>query len=155
MCARCVDEVIFGKNTIVSGWKNLFIGNDVVIGADSVIMTTRAKIFINNHVIFGPNVTLVSGDHRTDLVGKYVSQITDEDKLPANDQDIVFEGDNWIGAKVTILKGVTICRGFIIAAGSVSTKNVLSYSIVGGIPAKIIGKRFTEEVIIKHESKLK
>ena len=66
------------------------------------------------------------------------------EKLPENDQDVVFEGDNWIGANVTILKGVTIGEGAVIAAGSVVNKVVPSYSVVGGVPARVIRMRFTE-----------
>ena len=54
---------------------------------------------------------------------------------------IVIEDDVWIGARVIILKGVTIGKGSIIGAGSVVTKDVEPYSIVGGNPAKLIRKR--------------
>ena len=47
----------------------------------------------------------------------------------------------WIGAKACVLKGVTIGEGAVIAAGSVVIKDVLPYTIVGGIPAKQIGER--------------
>ena len=91
------------------------------IGADTVFLTTRAKIKIKDHVIFGPNVTIVTGDHRIDLVDRFIDTITDRDKLPENDQDVILEGDNWIGANVTILKGVPIGKGAVVAAGAVVT----------------------------------
>ena len=68
--------------------------------------------------------------------------LTDKDKLPENDQDIVFEGDNWIGANATILKGVKIGYGAVVAAGAVVTKDVTPYAIVGGVPAKKIRNRY-------------
>jgi carbonic anhydrase/acetyltransferase-like protein (isoleucine patch superfamily) len=55
--------------------------------------------------------------------------------------------DVWIGARAMVLDGVTIGDGCVIAAGSVVTKNIEPYSIVGGIPAKLIRKRFSDEVI--------
>ena len=73
-------------------------------------------------------------------------------KLPENDEDVIFEGDNWIGMNVTILKGVTIGRGCIVAAGAVVNKSTPPYSIVGGIPAKVLKMRFTPEQIEKHEA---
>jgi acetyltransferase-like isoleucine patch superfamily enzyme len=60
--------------------------------------------------------------------------------------------DVWIGNNVMILDGITIGDGAVIAAGSIVTKDVCSYSIVGGIPAKEIKKRFTEEQIQKLQS---
>lgn len=51
----------------------------------------------------------------------------------------------------TILKGVTIGRGCIVAAGAVVNKSTPPYSIVGGVPAKILRMRFTEEQIKEHE----
>ena len=54
---------------------------------------------------------------------------------------ITLEDDVWIGAEAVILKGVTIGRGAIVAAGSVVTKSVGAYEIWGGIPAKKIGMR--------------
>ena len=58
----------------------------------------------------------------------------------------------WIGAKVNILSGVNIGNGVIIAAGSVVTKSIPPYSIVGGIPAKVIKMRFSDEIIEKLEA---
>ncbi len=60
--------------------------------------------------------------------------------------------DVWIGAKVNILSGVNIGNGVIIAAGSVVTKSIPPYSIVGGIPAKVIKMRFSDEIIEKLEA---
>lgn len=73
-------------------------------------------------------------------------------KLPENDQDVIFEGDNWIRMNVTILKGVTIGRGCIVAAGAVVNKSTPRYSIVGGVPAKVLKMRFTPEQIKGHEA---
>ena len=55
--------------------------------------------------------------------------------------------DVWIGAKACIMSGVTIGSGAVIGAGAVVTKDVEPYSIIGGVPAKLIKKRFPDEVI--------
>lgn len=60
---------------------------------------------------------------------------------------IIIGNDVWIGARVTIVDGVRVGDGAIIAAGAVMTKDVEPYTIVGGIPARQIRKRFTEEQI--------
>jgi len=78
-----------------------------------------------------------------------------EEKLPENDLPVVIEDECWIGANVTILKGVTIGRGSVVAAGAVVTKSCEPYSIIGGVPAKLIKMRFTPEQIVEHEGILK
>lgn len=76
------------------------------------------------------------------------------EKLPENDAPVVIEDDVWIGANVTILKGVTIGRGSVVAAGAVVTKSCPPYSIIGGVPAKVLKMRFAPENIEVHERKV-
>lgn len=63
----------------------------------------------------------------------------------------IIGNDVWIGAKACVISGVTIGNGAIIAAGSVVTKNVPPYAIVGGVPSKIIRYRFSEQQITSLE----
>lgn len=144
---------VIGLGSIVSGISNIEITPPVNIGPNAVIYSTRAKLIIKEHFISGPNLTIITGDHHY-KVGAFMDSLTDKDKIPDNDQDVIIEEDVWCGANVTILKGVTIGRGSIIAAGAVVTKNVPRYSIVGGIPAKVIKKKFTVEEIRQHEELL-
>ncbi len=80
--------------------------------------------------------------------------ISNKEKNAHDDQDIVVEDDVWIGARAIILKGVTIGKGSIVGAGAVVTKTIPPYSIVGGIPAKVLRFRFSKEEIVKHEKML-
>lgn len=139
------DKVHFGRGCRFFGIRNVMLGNDVALGEQNLLICTRAQIHIGDHVITGPKVTMITGGHRTDLKGIPMSMITNKDKLPENDQDIVLIGDNWIGANATILKGVTIGEGAVVAAGAVVTKDVPPFAIVGGVPAKIIKYRFEGE----------
>lgn len=134
----------------IRGVENIIADEPMSIGPNSTIYTTRAKLIIKSHFIAGPNLTIITGDHHY-MVGKFIDQVKDEDKLPENDQDIVIEEDVWCGANVNIMKGVTIGRGSIVAAGAVVTKSCSPYSIIGGVPAKFIKKKFTEEQIREHE----
>jgi len=68
---------------------------------------------------------------------------------------IVIEDDVWIGHGSIILTPARIGRGAVVAAGSVVTKDVPSYAIVAGVPARVIKMRFTPEEIVKHEYLLK
>lgn len=83
--------------------------------------------------MFGSNVTIITGNHRTDIIGKTMISVTINEKLPENDENVVINDDVWIGANAIILKGVTIGKGSVVGAGSVVTKDVPKYSIVGGI----------------------
>lgn len=150
----CGRNVVIPDGFRVFGKDNLYIGNDVSIGINNVFMCTRTEIRIGNHVMFGPGVTIITGNHRTNVVGKYMTELTDADKEVSDDLPIVLEGDNWIGANATILKGCTIGKGAIIAAGAVVTANVPAYAIWGGILAKHLKYRFTESEIQQHEEKL-
>lgn len=68
------------------------------------------------------------------------------------DKDVIIEEDVWIGANVTILKGVTIGKLSIIAAGALVIKDVPPYSIVGGVPAKFLKKKWDKEEEEMHKS---
>ena len=115
------------------GLWNLSVGDYTSIPKGAVFYCTEAPLTIGKKVIFGPHPTIITGDHRLDVIGKF---ITDSDvKLPENDAPVVIEDDVWAGSNVTILKGVTIGRGSVIAAGAVVTKSCPPYSIIGGVPA--------------------
>ena len=143
-------KVNIGRRASATGWENISVGDDVSIGQDSLFMCTRAKVKIGDHTMFGPRVTVITGGHRIDMVGRYMTSVTNAEKSLEDDQDIVFEGDNWIGAKATILRGVTIGRGAVIAAGAVVTNDIPSFSICGGVPARLIRHRFDQDTLEKH-----
>ena len=137
-------------NNVQGNLENVIIGNNVSIGANNLFLSSNAKIIIGDCVMFGPGVTIVTGDHRIDCLGKPMIFVEQDEKLPENDKDVVFEGDNWIGANAIILKGVRIGYGAIVAAGAVVTKDVKPFTIVGGVPANFIKQRFTDSELIQH-----
>lgn len=149
------------------------MGDGTSIPKGSVFYCTQAPLTIGKKVIFGPRPTIITGDHRIDIIGKYIIDVTDEEKkslrvkvegLKINDNGnvngnpydlpVVIEDDVWVGANVTILKGVTIGRGSVVAAGAVVTRSCPPYSIIGGVPAKVLKMRFTPEEIEEHERRL-
>lgn len=109
------------------------IGNNSGIGANSKLYGT---VKIGDNVMMGPECYIYAYNHNT--------QRTD---IPMNQQGIAAEkpvkigNDVWIGSRVTILPGVHIGDGAIIGAASVVTKDVPSYSVVGGNPAKVLKYR--------------
>ncbi len=148
-----------GKNVYIrpmssdfKGLNNLSVGDNTSIPKGSVFYCTKAALTIGKNVIFGPKPTIITGDHRIDVVGSNI--IDNTVKLSENDLPVVIGDDVWIGANVTILKGVTIGSGSVVAAGAVVTKSCEPYSIIGGVPATLIRYRFSEDEIREHEKQL-
>lgn len=150
----CGKNVHIAEKSDIKGNENIYIGNDVAIGPNSVLWTTGANIFIKDKVIVGPGLSIITGNHRTNIIGKYMADITVAEKEKDDDQDVIIEKDVWIGANVTILKGVTIAEGCVIGGGSVLTKSTEPYGIYVGVPAKYIRNRFSKEEIEEHRRQL-
>lgn len=112
----------------------LIVGNNSAIGAYS-FLGAQGGITIGTNVIMGPRVSFHAENH------KYADPATPIRLQGETRQGIVVEDDCWIGANSTILDGVRIGQGCVVAAGSVVTKSIPPYSIVAGVPAKIIKQR--------------
>lgn len=123
---------------------------------EPVIHDFNEKLTIGKFCSFAPGVTLIlGGNHRTDWVSTYPFDIKFKANVPSNvcsNGPITIGHDVWVGAGATILSGVSVGNGAVIAAGSVVTKNVPAYTIVGGNPAKPIKQRFDDVTIAKLES---
>lgn len=138
-----------GNNPIINSPNMIVVGDNVSIGPNVVLYAIYKKIIFGNNVLLGPNVTMVNGDHSIRKIG--VPIIDNHEKLPGDDADIIIEDEVWIGANVTVLKGVTIGRGSVIAAGAVVVKSIPPYTIAGGVPAKVLKKRFEIAEVLRHE----
>lgn len=140
------DKTCFGRFCVLTAW-DLYEGDifipEVKIGrncsfGDYIHLSCINKIIIGNNVLTGRWVTITDNSHgSTDL--ETLKEIPLKRKLYSKGPVII--GDKvWIGDKATILPGIKIGEGAIIAANSVVTKDVPSYSVVGGNPAKVIKK---------------
>lgn len=124
-------------------------------------MDIGSYVFINHHTNFSTPLGMKIGDYV--MIGPHcffgtVHHKFDDPSLPMifhkpEIRPIVIEDDVWIGANVTVLGGVTIGHGSVVAAGAVVSKDVEPYLIVGGVPAKLIRYRFDEKTI-REASKL-
>ena len=132
------------------GVENFYFSDDIRIARYAIIYSTKAKVIIGSKVGIAPYLKIITGNHRIDCIGHFMFD-ADYEKQPENDKDVIIEGDNWIGINVTILSGVTIGRGSIIAAGAVVNKSCPPYSIIGGTPARILKYRFSIDEILEHE----
>jgi acetyltransferase-like isoleucine patch superfamily enzyme len=136
------DNVTIGRMAMIrpSGYYSgerglgLSVGNNSAIGAYCYIGAS-GKITIGNNVMLGPRVTMSSENHVFSDITKTIKEQGIVRK------GITIEDDCWIGSNVVILDGVKIGTGSVVAAGAVVTKDVPSYSVVGGVPAKVIKLR--------------
>jgi maltose O-acetyltransferase len=125
------------------------LGNNIYIGkANKVTFGGGCRInenvyieaaSIGNDVLIAPGVSILSRMHeftRTDIPMSLQGYRVEK--------TVIIEDDVWLGRNVVVLPGVTIGKGAIVGTGSVVTKDVQAYDIVGGIPAKIIGNRLTK-----------
>lgn len=134
-------EFTLGANSIIDCTglmrelgESLVIGNNVGISPNFTAFV-RGKVSIGNDTIIGPNVTIVAENHIADDVNVAI-------RKQGTKRAGVSIGDNcWIGAKVTILDGVEIGTGAIVAAGAVVNNNVDPYTVVGGVPVKVLKSR--------------
>lgn len=94
---------------------------------------------------------LLGGDHPLDWISTFPFRIRFglegawTDGAPRSKGDVVIGSDVWIGYGATILSGVHIGDGAVVAAGSLVTKDVPPYAVVGGVPSRLIRMRFAEE----------
>ena len=99
----------------------------------------KGKIIIGNNVLIGPNVVLRSSNHSFKTTKKIIME------QGMTEGEIIIHDDVWIGSNAVILPNCEVGNGVIIAAGAVVTSNIDPYSIVGGVPAKLIKKRVKQK----------
>ena len=115
---------------------NIHLGRNVAIRPQSALMADDfAKIIIGDDVLLGQGVHIYVNNHKYNDVSK---KIIDQGYFPS--ESVIIEDNVWIGACSIILPGVKVGKHSVVAAGSVVTKDVLPYTVVGGNPAKIIKK---------------
>lgn len=114
--------------------KGLTIGDNVSISS-YVVVTTAGGVTIGQNVLIGYGAKILSANHKIPEERGTIFG-AGHDIAPVNIEDGV-----WIGANAVILPGVRVGTGAVVAAGAIVTKNVAPYTIVGGVPAKLIRHR--------------
>ena len=138
------DRVSIGQYCIIEATgiirdigKGFRIGNDSGLGAFSFV-GAAGGVTVGNNVIMGQRIGFHSENHKFD-----------RNDIPIMEQGvtrkgIIIEDDCWIGANVVFLDGAHVGRGCVIAAGAVVREEVPPYSVVGGVPARVLKTRITD-----------
>lgn len=157
-------SIFEGANSLADGCN--FVSSSLGFGSYCASNSFIRRTKIGRYCCIGKNVRVIDVTHPSkDYVSvhpafysienvsgvTYSSQKSFQDKLSINnepDTAVIIGNDVWIGDGVQILGGHTIGDGVIVAAGAVVTKDIPPYTIVGGVPARIIRYRFSEEDIV-------
>lgn len=148
-----IGNITVGKNTHIRGelltlnyGGKIEIGNDSFVGPGTRIWSGE-KITVGSDVLISHNVNIIdTNSHETDYIERsegYKSLLINgypKDKGSIRTAPIVIGDYAWISFNVTILKGVTIGKGAIVAANSVVMEDVPEFTLAGGYPAKVIKK---------------
>jgi acetyltransferase-like isoleucine patch superfamily enzyme len=136
---RIGDCCRIGPGVILQG--NVQLGDHCSIQAYSVVVgygtpdQPDGLIRIGNHVMIAPHVQIIASDHVFDDLDRPMGE------QGMRHRPIVIEDDVWGGGRVVILAGVTVGRGSVLAAGAVVTADVAPYSVMGGVPARLLKQR--------------
>jgi acetyltransferase-like isoleucine patch superfamily enzyme len=139
------DGVRVGREVEISASPRITIGNDTSVQDRCILL---GELSIGGHCLFAPNVMMSSATHH--FRDRPAWLIRDQDRLledstyqpvDARSVPISVEDDCWIGINAVLMRGVTIGRGSIVGANSVVTKSVAPYSVVAGVPARVVGRR--------------
>ena len=146
----------FGTGLSLAGCRNMRIGNGVRMGRGCFVTASDGELVLHDCVALSPNVHVGADAGRIEIgahtavgpgtVIRAANHCIARQDVPIMHQghvpgQIVIEEDVWIGANCVITPDVRIGRGAVVGAGAVVTRNVAPFSIVGGVPAKLIGMR--------------
>ena len=132
--AKVGRRVIFYQGVWIFSGRNLTLGNDVDLAA-GVLITTEGGVSIGDRTLVGYRTCILSSNHN---IPPKPDRILGAGHTKAR---VDIGPDVWIGANCTILPGVSIGEGAVVAAGSVVTKDVEPFQIVAGVPAKVLKVR--------------
>ena len=133
--ASCGDKLVIENNAYFGNGKDFRVGTEVGIGTNFKSLNRIVKI--GNYLMMSEDVLFLGGNHNFDKLDIPMGHQGGGGKTP-----LVIEDDVWIGARVMVLPGCKhIGKGVIVGAGSVVTKDIPDYAIVGGNPARVIRSR--------------
>lgn len=139
LAAVFTDKLVMGDKSYIAA--HAYLTGDIITGADCSI---NPYTIIRGPVIMGDGVMIAAHSSIIGFNHNYSDLNTPMHKQGTNSFGISIGNDIWIGSNVTILDGVTVGSHSIVAAGAVVTHDVPPFTIVGGVPAKVIRHRMPE-----------
>jgi acetyltransferase-like isoleucine patch superfamily enzyme len=135
-------KVTFGKDVAVSPnvWfsepERIFVGDHCHLGARCMLWAgpSHGRILIGRYALFGPEVMVTASNYRYNAG----QPVTDQ---PMEEADVVIGDDVWLGARVIVLAGARIGDGCVVAAGAVVRGEFPPFSVLAGVPARIVDRR--------------
>lgn len=137
----CGAGTYFGRNIYIRNGSTS-LGKNVYIGSNSRISLDNVKI--SDFTMLANNVSIIGGDYDFTQIGHPMCVLGKEFGIKKQ-QPVIIGADVWIGHGAVIMSGVHIGDGAIVGANAVVTKDIPKGEIWGGVPAKKIRMRFTEE----------
>jgi maltose O-acetyltransferase len=132
----------FMRNIQIRKPININVGDNVIINQQVLLDARGGSIIIGNNVDIAQETNIWTLEHNPH-----------DDYHSEKRGDVIIEDYVWIASRCTILPGIRIGYGAVVATGAVVTKDVLPYTIVGGIPAKFLSKRKSNpKYILKNKS---
>lgn len=131
MLEHCGEDSGIDRKAVVDC--NVKMGDRSGIGRNCELY---GDITIGNDVLMAPEVIIRTKNHRYKKKNATIHRQGVDEEIP-----VVIGNDVWIGSRVMIMPGVHVGDGAVLAAGAVVTKDVPEYSVVGGVPAHVIGHR--------------
>lgn len=118
----------------------------------NIINSCNEEVIIRKYSVIAPNCTIVTNNHRSTVtIPQFLLSASHVNDKSGN---VIIDEDVWIGASAMILAGVHIGRGSIVSGGAIVTHDVPPYSLVIGVPAKVVKRIFTISQILEHEKVL-
>lgn len=121
------------KRTIFGDPDRVFVAGTAAVN-NALFNVQSGRIVVEDHAFFGQNVCLLTGTH--EIAVSPEQRLT---AIPREGRDIVVGRGVWLASNATILGPCVIGEMAVVAAGAVVTRNVEPYTIVGGVPARVIG----------------
>jgi len=143
--AECGCDVQFDPFGSYTPMQAMHFGSHVYIGPGARI-TAHEGFYLGNHSFVGPGLLVIGGDHNVLTIGRRMLEV----KTGGANREVRVEHDVYLGARVTLLKGVVVREGSVVGACSVVTKSVPPYTIAAGSPCRPLRPRFSHDELRTH-----